>query len=97
MSRMENGLEDELRGRLVCLETLLMTFIAHTARHVDETGGDLLGFTATVLEESKRNLLQAAHEAAGTDHDAAALQALQDIERLTEAALLHTQRYLAAR
>lgn len=89
--------EDEVRGRLACLETLLMTFAAHTARHVDETGGDMVMFTSAVFDETENNLLQAAHMAAGTQNDAAALSALQSYRHLSGQMLAHVQREASRR
>lgn len=97
MNHAKNGFEDEARGRIACLETLLMVFVAHLARHVDDNGGDLVLFTSGIFDETENNLLDAAHAAIGTAGDAAAVYALSAYRRLSSEIYDHVQREAARR
>lgn len=97
MNHANKGFEDEVRGRLACLETLLMVFTAHIARHVDDSGGDLVMFTSGIFDETENNLLEAAHAAVGTTGDAAAVYALSSYRRLSSEIYEYVQREAARR
>lgn len=97
MNHTSNGIEDELAGRMACLETLLMIFAAHTARHVDENGGDLALFASGVFDETENSLLQAAHDAVGTRDDAAAVYAISAYRRLAAQMYEHVHSEAARR
>jgi hypothetical protein len=91
------GIEDDLKGRLACLETLLMIFAAHIARHVDDNGGDLVIFTSGVFEDAENSLIDAAQKAVGTSGDAAAIYAISAYRRLSTQMYDHVQREAARR
>jgi hypothetical protein len=97
LNHANKGFEDETRGRLACLETLLMVFAAHIARHVDDNGGDLVMFTSSIFDEAENSLLEAAQEAVGTAGDAAAIYAISAYRRLSTQMYDHVQREAARR
>lgn len=80
----------ELRGRIMTLETLFTTLLAHMAAH---TNNPTL-FTAQVMENAE-TMLQRAAQQAPEEMEQTALFALQSFGNIAEQMLAHLTRHAA--
>lgn len=80
--------EDELRGRLMAIETIVVTLIAHMAAHTS----DPVRFTAQMMDAAENNLRRAA-QSAPPEMERTAQFALGSFEALSAGLLAHLNRY----
>lgn len=91
MTHREDGFETEIRGRLVALEAILMSYIAHTALHVGAAGGDMVAFVANAMGDAEDGVLHAAQH----QDQAIAETALREMRRITGYMVAHITRHAA--
>lgn len=80
--------EAELRGRIMALETLFTTLLAHMAAHTDNP----VFFTAQVMENAE-TMLQRAAQQAPQEMEQTALFALQSFGNIADQMLAHLTRH----
>jgi hypothetical protein len=85
---MTKATDDELRGRLMALETIVVTLAAHMAAHTS----DPVLFTAQVMDDVER-ALRNAEETAPKGMEKTARYAVASFEALSAGMLAHLNRY----
>lgn len=88
---LEAGFETEIRGRLVALEAILMSYLAHTALHVGASGGNMAGFVANAMGDAEDGVIHAAQ----SQDQAIAETALREMRRISGYMVAHITRHAA--